>query len=39
MIRPALYEAYMNIVEIDRTLAREKPFMMLWDQFAKRLIS
>ena len=24
MIRPALYEAYMNIVEIDRTLAREK---------------
>lgn len=23
MIRPALYEAYMNIVEIDRTLARE----------------
>ena len=24
MIRPALYEAYMNIVEIDRTLEREK---------------
>lgn len=24
MIRPALYEAYMNIVEVDRTLAREK---------------
>lgn len=24
MIRPALYEAYMNIVEIDRTLGREK---------------
>ncbi|MCR1837170.1 diaminopimelate decarboxylase [Pasteurella caecimuris] len=24
MIRPALYEAYMNIVEIDRTLVREK---------------
>lgn len=24
MIRPALYEAYMNIVEIDRTLTREK---------------
>ena len=24
MIRPALYEAYMNIIEIDRTLAREK---------------
>ncbi|PVX32435.1 diaminopimelate decarboxylase [Pasteurella langaaensis DSM 22999] len=24
MIRPALYEAYMNIVEIDHTLAREK---------------
>ena len=24
MIRPALYEAYMNIVEIDLTLAREK---------------
>ena len=24
MIRPALYEAYMNILEIDRTLAREK---------------
>ncbi|OOF45195.1 diaminopimelate decarboxylase [Rodentibacter trehalosifermentans] len=24
MIRPALYEAYMNIVEIDRTLARPK---------------
>lgn len=23
MIRPALYQAYMNIVEIDRTLARE----------------
>lgn len=24
MIRPALYEAYMNIIEIDRTLGREK---------------
>ena len=24
MIRPALYEAYMNIIEIDRTLEREK---------------
>ena len=24
MIRPALYEAYMNIVEIDRTLTRQK---------------
>ena len=24
MIRPALYEAYMNILEIDRTLGREK---------------
>lgn len=24
MIRPALYEAYMNIVEVDRTLSREK---------------
>ena len=24
MIRPALYEAYMNILEIDRTLEREK---------------
>ncbi|OOF65658.1 diaminopimelate decarboxylase [Rodentibacter sp. Ppn85] len=24
MIRPALYEAYMNIVEIDRTLGRKK---------------
>ena len=24
MIRPALYEAYMNIIEVDRTLVREK---------------
>lgn len=24
MIRPALYEAYMNIIEIDRTLGRER---------------
>ena len=24
MLRPALYEAYMNIIEIDRTLGREK---------------
>ena len=24
MIRPALYDAYMNIIEIDRTLGREK---------------
>ncbi|PJG82494.1 diaminopimelate decarboxylase [Caviibacterium pharyngocola] len=24
MIRPALYQAYMNIIEVDRTLAREK---------------
>ena len=24
MIRPALYEAYMNIIEINRTLEREK---------------
>ena len=24
MIRPALYEAYMNIIEIDRTLERIK---------------
>lgn len=24
MIRPALYEAYMNIVEVDRTLSRKK---------------
>ena len=24
MIRPALYEAYMNMIEIDRTLGREK---------------
>ena len=24
MIRPALYEAYMNIIEVDRTLGREK---------------
>lgn len=39
MIRPALYEAYMNIIEIDRTLEREKPFMMLWGLFAKRQIS
>ena len=26
MIRPALYEAYMNIIEIDRTLGRKKAF-------------
>ncbi|MDP9500260.1 diaminopimelate decarboxylase [Bisgaard Taxon 45] len=24
MIRPALYQAYMNIIEVDRTLARDK---------------
>ena len=39
MIRPALYEAYMNIIEIDRTLGREKPFMMLLARYAKPLIS
>lgn len=24
MIRPALYQAYMNIIEVDRTLTRDK---------------
>lgn len=24
MIRPALYQAYMNIIEVDRTLEREE---------------
>ena len=39
MIRPALYEAYMNIIEIDRTLEREKRFMMLLARYVKPLIS
>ena len=39
MIRPALYEAYMNIIEINRTLEREKPFMMSLVQYVRPLIS
>ena len=39
MIRPALYEAYMNIIEIDRTLEREKAIMMLLAQYVRPLIS
>lgn len=40
MIRPALYQAYMNILEIDRTLQRVKKKSMSWSaQFAKLPIS
>ena len=35
MIRPALYQAYMNILEIDRTLAREEKIYDWSAPFAK----